>query len=434
MDEMDAITHKREAFFRGMEKRIVAQLLTIENTGGKPVVVIGATNRPNDLDSALRRAGRFDREICVGVPDLAARARISQLRQRLPPHAAFGLRHRPRSVSMKDRLCKARAHSSQGASPPSGDDDPIAAAAARVLADGGIVAATLTTPVTYVRIGSVRRGEAPCTYLTLRQFGLHRLQSKHFYFHGARPLTRAPYGDSSDVHTGLPDPRGLPGGRLPPRRTPPTCAIVLVLVLVVAGVVLIKTKQVHTGRPDPRGCPEGGLPPRRTPPMNTVISVFAYVLVVAGIVLISTKQGRTGGKRNGWMDMGQRTGGTLVPALLSPRRLPDRIPYGHGSGATCNVHHTGTHDDARDYGNGNIDITGDRYGYGHGNGNGNGNVNDKERLQPYLARLSPRRALNRVPHGNGSGVTGAVYHTGTADDARHNGNGVTAITAITGDR
>ena len=55
--------------------------LTIENTGGKPVVVIGATNRPNDLDSALRRAGRFDREICLGVPDLAARARILQVPQ-----------------------------------------------------------------------------------------------------------------------------------------------------------------------------------------------------------------------------------------------------------------------------------------------------------------------------------------------------------------
>eukprot|EP00903_Cladosiphon_okamuranus_P010657 g10075.t1 len=85
MDEVDAITPKRETSSRGMEKRIVAQLLTcmdsltIENTGGKPVVVIGATNRPNDLDSALRRAGRFDREICLGVPDLAARARILQV-------------------------------------------------------------------------------------------------------------------------------------------------------------------------------------------------------------------------------------------------------------------------------------------------------------------------------------------------------------------
>ncbi|CAM9904646.1 unnamed protein product [Ectocarpus fasciculatus] len=85
MDEVDAITPKRETSSRGMEKRIVAQLLTcmdsltIENTGGKPVVVIGATNRPNDLDSALRRAGRFDREICLGVPDLAARARILEV-------------------------------------------------------------------------------------------------------------------------------------------------------------------------------------------------------------------------------------------------------------------------------------------------------------------------------------------------------------------
>ncbi|CAB1101477.1 unnamed protein product [Ectocarpus sp. CCAP 1310/34] len=85
MDEVDAITPKRETSSRGMEKRIVAQLLTcmdsltIENTGGKPVVVIGATNRPNDLDSALRRAGRFDREICLGVPDLAARGRILEV-------------------------------------------------------------------------------------------------------------------------------------------------------------------------------------------------------------------------------------------------------------------------------------------------------------------------------------------------------------------
>lgn len=53
--------------------------LTMENTGGKPVIVVGATNRPNDLDSALRRAGRFDREICLGVPDLEARARILQV-------------------------------------------------------------------------------------------------------------------------------------------------------------------------------------------------------------------------------------------------------------------------------------------------------------------------------------------------------------------
>ncbi|KAH9096834.1 hypothetical protein LEN26_017296 [Aphanomyces euteiches] len=82
IDEIDAITPKRENSSRGMEKRIVAQLLTstdtlnLENTGGKPVLIIGATNRPNDLDPALRRAGRFDREICLGIPDEAARERI----------------------------------------------------------------------------------------------------------------------------------------------------------------------------------------------------------------------------------------------------------------------------------------------------------------------------------------------------------------------
>ena len=64
IDEVDAITQKRETSQRGMERRIVAQLLTcmdslsLENTGGKPVLVVGATNRPDSLDPALRRAGR----------------------------------------------------------------------------------------------------------------------------------------------------------------------------------------------------------------------------------------------------------------------------------------------------------------------------------------------------------------------------------------
>lgn len=76
LDEIDAITPKRDGGAqREMERRIVAQLLTsmdeltLENTGGKPVVVVGATNRPDALDSALRRAGRFDREILLNVPD-----------------------------------------------------------------------------------------------------------------------------------------------------------------------------------------------------------------------------------------------------------------------------------------------------------------------------------------------------------------------------
>lgn len=75
IDEIDAITPKRETAQREMERRIVAQLLTSlddlswEKTDGKPVMIIGATNRPDSLDPALRRAGRFDHEIAMGVPD-----------------------------------------------------------------------------------------------------------------------------------------------------------------------------------------------------------------------------------------------------------------------------------------------------------------------------------------------------------------------------
>lgn len=82
-DEIDAITPKRDGGAqREMEKRIVAQLLTsmdelsFENTGGKPVIVLGATNRPDSLDPALRRAGRFDREICLNVPNEISRLHI----------------------------------------------------------------------------------------------------------------------------------------------------------------------------------------------------------------------------------------------------------------------------------------------------------------------------------------------------------------------
>ncbi|KAI0788237.1 ribosome biogenesis ATPase RIX7 [Fomes fomentarius] len=82
IDEIDAITPKRESAQREMERRIVAQFLTCmddmswEKNDNKPVVVIGATNRPDSLDAALRRAGRFDHEISMGVPDEEARAHI----------------------------------------------------------------------------------------------------------------------------------------------------------------------------------------------------------------------------------------------------------------------------------------------------------------------------------------------------------------------
>ena len=85
IDEIDAITPKRDGGAqREMERRIVAQLLTcmdeltLEKTGGKPVIVIGATNRPDSLDAALRRAGRFDREISINVPSEPARLNILQ--------------------------------------------------------------------------------------------------------------------------------------------------------------------------------------------------------------------------------------------------------------------------------------------------------------------------------------------------------------------
>ena len=82
VDEIDAITPKRESAQREMEKRIVAQLLTcmddlaLEKTGGKAVIVIAATNRPDSLDPALRRGGRFDKEINLGVPNEAVREQI----------------------------------------------------------------------------------------------------------------------------------------------------------------------------------------------------------------------------------------------------------------------------------------------------------------------------------------------------------------------
>ncbi|OBZ72212.1 putative AAA domain-containing protein C16E9.10c [Grifola frondosa] len=82
IDEIDAITPKRESAQREMERRIVAQFLTCmddmtwEKNENKPVIVIGATNRPDSLDAALRRAGRFDHEISMGVPDEEARAQI----------------------------------------------------------------------------------------------------------------------------------------------------------------------------------------------------------------------------------------------------------------------------------------------------------------------------------------------------------------------
>lgn len=81
LDEIDAIATKREEVKGEVEKRVVAQLLTLldglEERG--EIVVIGATNIPDALDPALRRPGRFDREINFGIPDKNARKEILQI-------------------------------------------------------------------------------------------------------------------------------------------------------------------------------------------------------------------------------------------------------------------------------------------------------------------------------------------------------------------
>lgn len=88
IDEIDAITPKRETAAREMERRIVTQLLTcmddldLKKTGGKPVIVLAATNRPDSIDSALRRPGRFDEEISIGVPNGSVREQILRAQTR----------------------------------------------------------------------------------------------------------------------------------------------------------------------------------------------------------------------------------------------------------------------------------------------------------------------------------------------------------------
>jgi len=89
IDELDAIAPKREEVTGEVERRVVAQLLALMDglTGRGNVIVIGATNRPDALDPALRRPGRFDREIEIGVPDEKGRYEILQIHTRGMPLA-----------------------------------------------------------------------------------------------------------------------------------------------------------------------------------------------------------------------------------------------------------------------------------------------------------------------------------------------------------
>jgi len=87
IDEIDAIAPKRDEVIGEVERRVVAQLLTLmdglENRGN--VIVIAATNRPNAVDPALRRPGRFDREIEIPLPDKQGRLEILQIHTRNMP-------------------------------------------------------------------------------------------------------------------------------------------------------------------------------------------------------------------------------------------------------------------------------------------------------------------------------------------------------------
>jgi len=89
IDELDAIAPKREEVTGEVERRVVAQLLALMDglSGRGNVIVIGATNRPGALDPALRRPGRFDREIEIGVPDKRGRYEILQIHTRGMPLA-----------------------------------------------------------------------------------------------------------------------------------------------------------------------------------------------------------------------------------------------------------------------------------------------------------------------------------------------------------
>jgi len=87
IDELDAIAPKREDVTGEVERRVVAQLLALMDglSGRGHLIVIGATNRPEALDPALRRPGRFDREIEIGVPDKTGRFEVLQIHTRGMP-------------------------------------------------------------------------------------------------------------------------------------------------------------------------------------------------------------------------------------------------------------------------------------------------------------------------------------------------------------
>ncbi|TFG07741.1 MAG: AAA family ATPase [Promethearchaeota archaeon] len=94
IDELDSIAPKRGEVTGEVERRVVAQLLSLMDglEGRGEIIVIGATNRVNDIDPALRRPGRFDREIEIGVPDTDGRYEILLIHTRgMPLHSDVDL-------------------------------------------------------------------------------------------------------------------------------------------------------------------------------------------------------------------------------------------------------------------------------------------------------------------------------------------------------
>ncbi|CAH1400574.1 unnamed protein product [Nezara viridula] len=81
IDELDAIAPKRDKTHGEVERRIVSQLLTLMDglKQNSHIIVMAATNRPNSIDSALRRFGRFDREIDIGIPDTTGRLEVLRI-------------------------------------------------------------------------------------------------------------------------------------------------------------------------------------------------------------------------------------------------------------------------------------------------------------------------------------------------------------------
>ena len=89
IDEIDAIAPKREEVYGDVEKRVVAQLLALMDglTERGNVIVLGASNRPDSVDPALRRPGRFDREVEISVPNTDGRLEVLQIHTRGMPLA-----------------------------------------------------------------------------------------------------------------------------------------------------------------------------------------------------------------------------------------------------------------------------------------------------------------------------------------------------------